>query len=215
VNAIFPGTIELFRRYKEYMTNANRPVCDLNLVNEAEERLYQLDWLVTQIKTREKEMDQFRKKSGSALEDHVKAHLAAGGSPETLPPMPKETQQERVQCQHFIDTMGETQLLTEAFYYFAFRLRQVVRRLPGLQSFEAVGVRDVRNKLLEHPDDQEDSGVTVRSFGFGGPSGPRVKVIRDASQENVFPDNGLYVNAEELREQLEISLSRALAAVPD
>ena len=52
----------------------------------------------------------------------------------------------------------EMETLVEAFYYFAFRLRQVIQQLPDLNNFECKGVRNVRNKLLEHPEGA-DSGV--------------------------------------------------------
>src|SRR5262245_55451662 len=45
------------------------------------------------------------------------------------------------------DKWAEMEVYTEAFYWIAFRLRDVVRNIPGLGSFKSTGVRDVRNKL--------------------------------------------------------------------
>lgn len=110
----------------------------------------------------------------------------------------------------------EIRLFTEAFYYFASRLRTILRNkeepCPLLKGFECAGVRDVRNKLLEHPEGQ-DSRVFGWSWTIGTAEGPILKVDRENHQVNVFPDRGLYVNAEELKENLERELQRALATL--
>ena len=94
----------------------------------------------------------------------------------------------------------ELRTLTEAFYYIAARTRSVLRsgELPGLKSFECPGVRNVRNKLLEHPEGA-DSRVFTAGFGFGGDTGPHVKAVRRTGQEDIFPDAGLYKNAQEFQ----------------
>ena len=108
----------------------------------------------------------------------------------------------------------EIRLLTEAFYYFASRLRTVLRHkeepCPLLEGFECAGVRVVRNTLLEHPEGQ-DSRVFGWSWTVGSPEGPILKVHRENHQVDVFPDRGLYVNAQEVKENLERELQRALA----
>ena len=107
----------------------------------------------------------------------------------------------------------ELRVLTESFYYFAARVRSIARNskfpLPGLGLFECRGVRDVRNKLLEHPEGG-DSQVLIVSFGHGGPNGPTVKPIRRVGQEQVFPDSGLFPNAREFGENLDRLLQQAL-----
>lgn len=107
----------------------------------------------------------------------------------------------------------ELRVLTESFYYFAARVRAIARNskfpLPGLGSFECSGVRDVRNKLLEHPEG-DDSQVLIVSFGHGGPNGPTVKPIRRVGQEQVFPDSGLFPNARAFGENLDRLLRQAL-----
>jgi hypothetical protein len=84
----------------------------------------------------------------------------------------------------------ELEFLTEAFYWFAFRLRNVLRLLPGLGSFDGKGVRDVRNHLLEHPE-KGQSGVIWGGFGFGGECGPVLKAVRRGDQTDVWKDAGL------------------------
>ena len=100
----------------------------------------------------------------------------------------------------------DVETLTESFYYFAFRLCKVVQGLPGLNGFKAVGIRDVRNKLIEHPE------VPVLSFSFGGPEGPRVKGPRLVKDTGVWEDRGLYVNAAELVGELNRRLADLLKA---
>ena len=104
-------------------------------------------------------------------------------------------------------------LLAEAFYYFAGRVRTILRNtqapLPGLACFECDGVRNTRNKLLEHAEGK-DSQVSIQSFGWGGSRGPVIKALRYGGQENVFPDRGLYENAEEFRVNLERCIRAAI-----
>ena len=107
----------------------------------------------------------------------------------------------REQCARMIVIGSELQFFTEAFYYFAFRLRGILRSLPSLQQFECRGVRDVRNKLLEHPE-AKDSEIFIESFGHGGKHGPVIKALRYDNQQDSWIDRGLYVNAKELFDNL-------------
>jgi hypothetical protein len=108
----------------------------------------------------------------------------------------------------------EIEMKTESFYYFAARMRTILthksKPLPGLEGFECEGARNVRNKLLEHPEGS-DSKVLLQSFGVGGEEGPTVKANREEGQEGIFPDAGLWKNAAEIKGNLEMLLDRALA----
>ena len=64
------------------------------------------------------------------------------------------------------EIVNELELQTECFYWIAGRARTIIKLMPGLETFEAVGVRNVRNKLIEHPE-KGDSGVTIGSFAWG------------------------------------------------
>lgn len=101
--------------------------------------------------------------------------------------------------------------LTESFYWLAARTRSVIRRLPRLERFEAAGVRNVRNHLLEHPE-RKDSGVVITSFASGGPVGPVLKGVRYGHQTEVWPDRGLFVNASEFATNLR---DHAIAALSE
>ena len=99
----------------------------------------------------------------------------------------------------------QVRLYTECFYLLAGRLRELIRKgelpIPGAKLFEAAGVRDVRNKLLQHPEGS-DSRVFSQSIMFGPEHGPVLKPIRDQERSGVFLDAGLDVNAAELRDEL-------------
>lgn len=106
----------------------------------------------------------------------------------------------------------EIQVLAEAFYYKAWRVQRVINLvLPtGLKHFKCRGVRDVRNKLLEHPE-SSSSGVVTGGFAFGGVNGPTLKHGRPVRVPTAFPDAGLYINAEEYRRNLESTLESVIA----
>ena len=70
-----------------------------------------------------------------------------------------------------------------------------------LGGFSVDGVRNVRNKLLEHPD-ARDSKVIENSTSFDHTTGPIIKGVRRADKVHVFVDQGLYVNAQELANKL-------------
>jgi hypothetical protein len=108
----------------------------------------------------------------------------------------------------------EAQVLTEAFYNCAWRIYYLIRQkpkpLPGI-SFECVGVRDVRNQLMLHP---EKHKIFSQSFVSGGVNGPVLKASRPAGTPTAFVDKGLYVNAQEFASNLSEALEKAIAAKP-
>lgn len=102
----------------------------------------------------------------------------------------------------------EMKMYLEAFYYFAARIRKILRSkeepLPFLRSFESKGIRDVRNHLIEHP------LILTPDCGCGGEEGPKLKGVRYPCQENVIKDQGFRKNASEFKENLEKVLNKAL-----
>jgi hypothetical protein len=112
---------------------------------------------------------------------------------------------------------GPLWLDTESFYWQCGRFRNLARMLPGLKSFEAPGIRDVRNHLIEHPESKA-SGVTINSFGWHPERGPTIKSCRTVETVGVFPDAGLLANAknfyEELSRKLTVALRAAQSAAP-
>ena len=52
----------------------------------------------------------------------------------------------------------ELELYTESFYFVTARARTVIQSMPGLEVFEAAGVRDLGSTLMERSDPEE--GIT-------------------------------------------------------
>jgi len=70
----------------------------------------------------------------------------------------------------------EIELLAECFYYSAFRTQHLIAFLPHLKGFEVIGVRDVRNHLIEHPEGKDSAGIN-RGFS-SGPNEARSPEVR-------------------------------------
>lgn len=120
-----------------------------------------------------------------------------------------DTPETKAAVKRFSEITDELELSAECFYWIAGRTRTIIKKLPGLSSFEATGVRNVRNKLIEHPE-KGDSGVVFGGFGWGGPNGPVVKAIRLEQQINIFPDKGLYLNAQEFFKNVQAVCEKAI-----
>lgn len=178
-------TIDLFDEYYRYEDKRN-PDFNKDVASEARKRLVQLNKILERVIALEQE-------EGTI---HIPFGMHQKGDNEAV---------DRV-IYRKIEITDELEFLTEAFYYFAFRLRRIIRGLPGLNGFECKGVRDVRNKLIEHPEGR-DSEVYILSFGHGGEQGPVIKAIRYDHQTEVFKDSGLFTNATELKKNLEQRLS--------
>lgn len=182
-------TRKQYRAYLRALGHQGAVPFNAALADEVEARLEQLDFLLSRIHQLDLERIEYLGRPNPELPSHGKELLS---------------------------NAFEIRLLTEAFYYFAGRLRRIIRHeeqpCPLLTSFECVGVRDVRNKLLEHPEGQ-DSRIFNWSWTVGNPEGPILKVHREPHEVAVFPDRGLYANAQELKENLERELERALAAL--
>lgn len=170
---------DLFNAYYRVMDKARLPGWDAGLAVEAQRRLKQLDWFLLEVQSRE-----------------VAIARAGLDNP-----------------RHYGELIDEVQLLTEAFYYFAFRAMKMLQllpnlpNLPALKGFDAVGVRVVRNQLIEHPD------FPSRGFQMGAERGPVVGLRFDSDPKEP-QDAGLYTNAVEFREKLLPRLLPYLALDP-
>jgi hypothetical protein len=151
---------------------------DPGLAVEAQRRLKQLDWFLFEVQEREVEL--------------ARAKMGEHRSYEIV---------------------DEIQTLTEAFYYFAFRTMRMFQELPGApglpatKGFDAPGVRNVRNWLVEHPENPS------RGFQMGAEIGPRLGLHFDQDPVK-HEDAGLYVNAMEFREKLMARLLPYMAHDP-
>ncbi len=91
--------------------------------------------------------------------------------------------------------IDELFLYTEAFYYFAFRIYKILKKLPFGKGFKVKSIRDIRNHLIEHPEGGA-SGIVGRSLRVDG-DGPKVKDVRIDPHDNLHRDKGLYNNLRE------------------
>ena len=112
---------------------------------------------------------------------------------------------------------SELFILTEWFYHTAWRLREIahpkVCALPGLCGLEAIGVRDVRNQILQHPE-KFDLNRQTQSTGVSDDAGPMLGNAFWESPAKPFNDRGLYYNALEFAENLRAKLNAAIEVSP-
>lgn len=199
---MFQTVKKKFGKYFDKMEAENPAEFSDDLWNEVDKRLKQLEWLYTHISKKHSKCMESVWREHRRTEQLRKEHRWTSGS--IIVPKSRDSRK--------IDRlMFEIQMFTESFYYLAGRMRTALRSgsLPGLRAFECRGERNVRNKLLEHPEGK-DSRIFGQSFGLGGEQGPILKVEREVDQEAVFPDAGLWANAEEIRDEFEHLLDRIL-----
>lgn len=198
---MFEASIEKFRRYRNGLNTGEPP--HLDIANEVEKRLRQLDYLYKIIMEKHEKIMRLISKE-YFFEQNLRKKLQMPGGTITIPKSEETYEKENL--------FFEVELLTESFYYIAGRMRTAIRKsksLPGLETFECEGARNVRNKLLEHAEGK-DSGVLTQSFGVGGEEGPTLKAARQKEQEEIFPDAGLESNALEIKNNLETLLDNVL-----
>jgi hypothetical protein len=178
--------------WKAYCATASWPTDDEvvhGLAAEIRERLGQLDIVL----------------------EHVQRACAAFG-----PPNPPE---------NWLRAGQEVQLFTETFYFVAWRIIAAVRHAPPAMfppsgaNLQAVGVRDVRNRLIEHP--EKPGGGIFKQEVVITSDGPVLKpvaiVVRasgrsDPAVEGV--DHALYVNAREFHDAFMALVGKFHARLP-
>lgn len=112
---------------------------------------------------------------------------------------------QKLALEHF-DTIDRIEFFMEAFYWIAHRTGAVIRRMPGLKLFAVVGVRNVRNHLIEHR--EKSGGRPSSGLGWGGPNGPAI------ASEPYGMDQGLFTNAKEFFGEVE-RVTRRCIECPD
>ena len=101
----------------------------------------------------------------------------------------------------------------EAFYYFAFRAREALSDIQGFDfKFDPLGVRNVRNLMLEHPDDKH--GLYVPWWETDCDKGLILSPCGEVGQKGWagWADKGLYPNAQEFIDKLLPKVEAALNA---
>lgn len=212
---MFNTTIDLFDTYYRLLDSKGVAGFNKDLGCEVRERIQQLQFIINRVHALETTASAAMARSRAAFLDHIQDLERQELSFENVP-VPDSTSPTQDEFRRHHDSQFEMRLLTESFYYLAGRIRTVLRNkrapLPGLTDFESVGVRDVRNKLLEHAEG-DDSKISINSFGWGGVNGPVIKAIRYDGQAQIFPDQGLYRNANEFRDNLEQGIKTAMLKI--
>ena len=200
----FDSIIRLFETYRKRMNRKRPKRYNAHLGHEVHRRLKQLSFLCKNIRSYETRIDKIIPRAlGISSADMMKAKIT--GVAPLAAHSPKD-------IAVFGTLLFELELFVESFYLLAWRIRSILRHkkkyiLPHLNTFEARGIRDVRNSLIEHP---EDSQIFMQSFSCGGDRGPVLKNGRPAGDPWKIYDKGLWVNAKEFRDNLEKLLRKAL-----
>lgn len=201
---MYDAVIEKFDRYIDKCEVENTATFNVDLATEARRRLQQLEFLYNKIQNKHDRYMELNWRERRRIES-IRKRLGISSGSITI-----ARSDESVEMENLI---FEIETLTEAFYYLASRLRTLLRKgpFPRFHSFECEGARNVRNHLLEHPEGG-NSRIFAQSFGVGGEQGPTLKIERDAGQEHLFPDAGLWANAQEIKTNLEAVLDRILSS---
>jgi hypothetical protein len=122
-----------------------------------------------------------------------------------------------------IDSRDDVWIFTETFYFYAWRMVEILngqgpREFPNLGTLKAKPINIARNQLIEHPEDVKydpdfNQGLLVVSQGpVLRPQGAVLHL--DSGRLDPRPDakdQGLFIAAEKLRDELERRFSRAIS----
>lgn len=104
----------------------------------------------------------------------------------------------------------ELTLWTDCFYHIAWRAVCITastnpKAFPGLGTITAVGIRDVRNHLIQHP----QASALAQAWTLSAEAGPRLKPLEHRPGSKAPDDRGVFANAEEFRTTVNASLEHA------
>jgi hypothetical protein len=192
---------------RQYAASKHGATCERRLLSEFHDRLVRLLFAFRRItELAPKALEAGYEMAGWRVDK------ASGKIIERFDPTPIRADMTAVERKSNIDS--ELFILTEWFYYTAWRLREIIHAkscdLPGLCGFEAEGVRDVRNHVLQHPENY-DLNRQVQSTAVHDTEGPMLGVGFWTPPTTPFRDRGLYNNALEFATNLKTKLSRAVA----
>jgi len=194
-NECFDSTVALFEVYRKKMKSESCPSYNNTLALEVRKRLKQLSFLSDKVR------DYEQKFNSSSIADVL------GVNVEELPSRSGSIQLLKSDAfDSYRSGWFELEFYVESFYYIADRIRKVLNHktkntFPGLKNFRADGVRDVRNKVLAHP---EDFGqISVPSIDRGRAEEPRLRTAKSVPDMSSIVDCGFWINAKEFKNNLE------------
>lgn len=205
----FNKCISLFDKLYVQLDKSNAKEFNRDAGIEVRKRLQQLNFLIDKVYELQIEGAGIQHRHGIAFSSYME-YASANNVDITKVKVPDEIYMSPKEVKRLNEICFELEVNTESFYYLAGRLRALLKHgFTVLKNFEAVGVRNVRNKLLEHTEGN-DSKISIVSFAWGNSCGPVVRAIRYKEQLDVFPDGGLFLNAEEFRVNFELIVMRKL-----
>lgn len=193
---MFEKQISLFERYLN--SAAHRWSDDQRaLLLEAETRLQQCDYAYERARA--------AGELSAALWREASEH--GGRNPLAVPDQNSQSPRPR----QFWQNQFALRYYTESFYYFAWRLQQILTgrfaKELSLKFAPVTGIRAVRNELIEHPEKSRnatlDGGIEITS----GPFDVRLKVPKRGHGV----DPGLLANATALRDNIDDCLMKAFS----
>ena len=208
-----PSPAEISERLEEcvallrrYAASKHGATCDRRVLSEFHDRLVKLQFAFVRIAELAPASLEAAYQMAGWRVDKVTGKVV-----ETFDPTAIRNDKVAVDRIHRIES--ELFILTEWFYHTAWRLREIahpkVCALPSLCGFEAIGVRDVRNQILQHPE-RFDLNRQSQSTGVSDDAGP---ILGNAFWEppaKPFNDRGLYYNALEFAMNLTDRLNAAI-----
>jgi hypothetical protein len=180
--SFFDSTIKLFKNYRRKMIQEKMDGYNSNLSDEVDLRLRQLSIICKKLYSFEK-----------------------------IILKPTDSIKEASKLSKYFD---EGIIFAEAFYSTAWRIifiaKHKKRPLPHLNGWKnkAKGITTVRNQLLVHPENK-DSLILMPSYSWGK-NGPQFKTARSMGQTFDISDRGLWINAQEFKEDFEELLQKAI-----
>jgi hypothetical protein len=203
----FENEIRLLDRYYWQCRSRSSP-WDEQVVKELRERLRQLSYLYDEIVPLE----------AAVLAAH--AHRWPGRVPDVcvIGFMPLSDLPNPDAGTWSVPAFGDSDRLrlnVETFYFVAHRmmvLSEQRKALPRLAAIEAVGVRRVRNSLIEHA--HEKDGNPAQTFSVSNASGTRLRPAARAEDPQGYQDQGIHHNAGEFRGAVRACLEAALREAP-
>jgi hypothetical protein len=201
----FAEAISELREYDIAIDEQGDREAHATVLDEAHLRLQQLEHLLRRIRDSVEERFQITERPLKA--EALLREFAAAFGREPLPPPDPRTLWTEEQLARRADLAFEVELFADAFYWIAWRLREIIRRLPGMHKFDPEGIRSVRNHIVEHPE-RHLKLTPARDLALSRTEGV---MLRPSTfrEHDASLDQGLVANAAELRDRLIAALGRA------
>jgi hypothetical protein len=123
-----------------------------------------------------------------------------------------------------VDSWDDIWIFTETFYFYAWRVVEILndrgpREFPSLDDVKAHAINVARNQLIQHPEHAKSGSQDLNQGLFLTSSGPVLRslsAVLRLDSGRIEPqadakDRGLFVAAEEMRDELKRRFSEAIS----